>query len=271
MSEEDTSNTDEAVVKTEKDARTFGWVPLEEFRGGEDKWVDAETFVKRGKEINPILKKNNELLLKKLADAERKVEEVGRVADEFRTFQKEQSEKRIQDYDRQIVELKKAKGEAVSSGDGDRVIAIDDAIDAIKEERAEAKTVKPAEEVKPGNTVDPVLQAWIDENDWFGKDQKKTRRANSVAEELRSANPNLVNQAFLDRLSDELKETWPDDFGGKKKPSSPVEGSSSTRPGVRGKQTYENLPADAKAACDRYVKTIKNYTREKYLADYVWD
>lgn len=271
MSDEENSNNNVGMEQIEKDARTFGWVPLEEFRGGEEKWVDAETFVKRGKEINPILKKNNELLLKKLDEANKRVEEIGKAADEFRTFQKDAAEKRVKEYETQLKELRQAKSEAVTSGDGERVVAIDDAIDEVKEEVAAAKAAikeQPKEETKTGNTIDPILQNWIDKNEWYVKDKRMAAIANSIAAEIRSENPDLINQPFLDRLSKELKETFPDKFGNKK-PGNPVEsGSSGTRPGSRGGKTYENLPPEAKAACDRFVKTMPGYTREKYLADY---
>jgi len=58
----------------EREARVFGWVPKEEFRGSDTDWVDAEVFVKRGKEINPILRKNNELLLKKLDEKGKEID-----------------------------------------------------------------------------------------------------------------------------------------------------------------------------------------------------
>ena len=256
-------------TQVENQAKVFGWVPLDQFRGGEDKWVSAEEFVKRGKEINPILKKNNELLLKKLDEKNKEIEEVKKISMEFREFQKEQTEKRIKEYDVQIASLKAAKVEAVSQGDGERVVAIDDAIDVAKEEKAEAKAAVKLEQPKQKEVeIDPVLQGWIDQNDWYGKDKRLTRNANDIAAELRAENPSLVNQAFLDRLSEELEETFPEKFG-KKKPTSPVEGGSSgTRPSPKGKNTYENLPPDAKAACDRFVKTYKDYTREKYLAEF---
>lgn len=60
----------------EKEARVFGWVPKEDFRGSEDDWVDADTFVKRGKEINPILRKNNELLMKRLDEKAREIDTI---------------------------------------------------------------------------------------------------------------------------------------------------------------------------------------------------
>ena len=37
------------------------------------------------------------------------------------------------------------------------------------------------------------------------------------------------------------------------------------------KKTYDDLPAEAKSACDKFVKTIPGYTRDKYVAAYDWD
>ena len=134
--EQQSSGTD---AKTEYEARMFGWVPREEFRGSDDDWVDAETFVRRGKEIMPILRKNNEKLLKELDVAKKAAEEARTVAKEFREFQKQQYEKKVAEYESQLDQLKQAKREAITQGDGDRVLAIDDAMDELKEQRQEAK------------------------------------------------------------------------------------------------------------------------------------
>jgi hypothetical protein len=40
-------------------------------------------------------------------------------------------------------------------------------------------------------------------------------------------------------------------------------------PRKKGK-TFEDLPPRAQKECDRFVKTIPKYTRDKYLADYDW-
>ena len=63
------------VNPVEEEARAQGWVGKDEFRGSDDDWVDADTFVKRGKEIMPILRKNNEKLLKELEDERDKINE----------------------------------------------------------------------------------------------------------------------------------------------------------------------------------------------------
>ena len=37
-------------------ARDMGWSPRDSWRGKAEDWIDAETFVKRGTEILPILR-----------------------------------------------------------------------------------------------------------------------------------------------------------------------------------------------------------------------
>ena len=82
----------------EKEARLFGWVPKEEFRGSETDWVDADVFVKRGKEINPILRKNNELLMKKLDEKAKEIDSIKASVEEFKKFRIEAADVGIRNF-----------------------------------------------------------------------------------------------------------------------------------------------------------------------------
>lgn len=259
------------VSQAEKEARLMGWVPKEEFRDG-DHWVDAETFVKRGKEINPILRKNNETLLKKLEESQREIAEVKKVAKEFESFQKELAERKVKELETQLKELKEQKKLAISQADGEQVVALDEAIDAVKAEQQEAKKAPIKEEVKPTSTqtLDPVITQWMAENEWFTTDQKMTRVADAIGAELSQTRPDLVGKAFFDALDKELEEVLPEKYK-KRQRTSPVEGntSSTSRPSGAKKQSYETLPAEAKAACDKFVKQ-GFMTREQYVQEYDW-
>lgn len=262
----------EAQVATEKEARILGWVPKEDFRDG-DHWVDAEAFVKRGKEINPILRKNNETLFKKLDEANREIAEIKQAAKEFGAFQKKEADKRVEELKTELAELKEKKKAAVSQGDGEAVVALDDAIDVIKEQQQEAKAVKV--EVKPvvavPKTFDPVITEWMEENKWFTTDDKMTRIADAIGVSINQNYPNLAGKAFFEQLDKELEEVLPSKYK-KTARTSPVEANTqgSNRPVGSKKQSYENLPADAKAACDRLIKDGNKITREQYCSFYDW-
>lgn len=261
------------VSPFEDEARAQGWVSKDEFRGDDSDWVDAETFVKRGKEIMPILRKNNEKLLKELADAKKAAEEAREAAREFKQYQKELTERKVSELKLQIEQLKQAKKDAISSGDGDRVIAIDDAIDDLKEQQQSVKIEadkKAKEAAVPAEPeFDDNLKGWLAKNDWFGRDTRMTSIANGLGEDIRREKPHLVGVEFLEQLDKELAEYFPEKFG-KAKRQNPIEGGGSGGRPTGGRKSYDNLPADAKAACDKFVKQGL-MTREEYLSSYDWE
>ena len=270
-----TEGTDEGPSENEKEASAQGWVPKEKFRGDEKDWIDADTFVQRGREINPILRKHNAELKRELAQAKATAQEAVEAARDFRTFQKEQFEKKKIEYEAQIINLRAAKKQAITDGDGDRAVEIDEAIDLVKEEKGNLKAPTVAAAPDVSAKIDPDLADWLDTNNtWYGKDSEesieRTELTNGMAMAIRRKHPSLVGKAFLTALDAAIDEKFSDWRGTKRsKPLSPAEGSSNgtARPsGQRGKG-YSDLPADAKAACDKFVKQ-KLMTREQYLSDY---
>lgn len=276
MSEENVTSN-EIAPEVRQEAESQGWVPKERFRGNESDWVDADTFVKRGREILPILRKNNENLIKDLQSTKEQLKEFREAAEEFKKFQKDSYERKAQDYEKRIQEIRESRAQAISDGDGQKVNALDDALDAAKDELKEAKqAVKDADkapiETPASIEIEPGLQVWLDRNTWFGQDKRMTGIVNGIGESLRLEFPLLKGQAFLDKLDEVLAEEFPGKFGEKKSPSSRVESGSgrASRGSSSNAQTYDNLPSEAKAACDRFVKQ-KLMTREQYVADFDWN
>ena len=274
MSEESVTSN-EVSPEIQHEAESQGWVPKERFRGNESDWVDADTFVKRCREILPILRKNNENLIKDLQATKDQLKEFREAAEEFKKFQRESYERKAQEYEGQIREIKESRAQAISDGDGQKVNALDDALDQAKENFKEAKQsvkdVVSAKDPEPTpEAIDPNLQAWLDRNTWFGQDKRLTAVVNGVGESLRLELPLLKGQAFLDKLDEVLAEEFPNKFGKKQSPSSRVESGSGRQSRSGGNaQSYDNLPSEAKSACDRFVKQ-KLMTREQYVADFDW-
>ena len=263
--------------QTQKEARIFGWVPKEEFRGSEDDWVDAEVFVKRGKEINPILRKNNELLMKKLDEKAKEIDSIKASVEEFKKFQKESFERKTAEYDVQIAQLKSQKREAIAEGNGDLVVDIDDQLDSLKEAQREAKEASKAkpEPEQPAQVSipdDPELQSWLNKNNWFGNDIEMTELANTLGSSVRKQFPHLTSRAFLEKLDDKIREYMPNKFLGNKAKGSAVDSSGSVRgTGSSGKKSYDNLPDDAKQACDRFIKQGWIKSKQEYIDSYEWN
>ena len=86
--------TDESNVQTELspaeiEATQFGWVPETDYKGNPEDWKDAETFLKRGKEINGFLRKDLEKIKTKNQSLESELSEIRATMEEFRKYHNE--------------------------------------------------------------------------------------------------------------------------------------------------------------------------------------
>jgi len=276
MSEEETQAVPQVSSEVLHEAESQGWVPKERYRGNEADWVDANTFVKRGREILPILRKNNENLMRDLNNTREQLKDFKEAADEFKRFQKDAYERKAQDYEYRIQEIKDSRAQAITDGDGQKVNALDDALDEAKHNLKEAKQAvkdvikEPPAPVEEPQSIDPSLQTWLDKNNWFGQDKRMTSIANGIGESLRLEFPQLKGTSFLEKLDEVLIEEFPNKFGKKNTPTNRVEsGSGRQGRGSSSAQSYDNLPAEARAACDKFVKQ-KLMTKEEYVSSYDW-
>jgi hypothetical protein len=262
---------DEVQVGLEKEARQFGWVPLEEFRGDESSWADAESFVKRGKEINPILRKNNERLLRELESTKKQMTEFKEAADEFKKFQRDSYERKAADLQTELTRLKEQKKDAIRSGDGDLAVDLEEQIDSVKELHAEEKrkAVEPEKQAAPETS--PEVDEWLSGNEWYSKDARMRSATDAIGAQLSKEQPWLRGKAFFESLDKELEATFSAEKLGKRiRPRSPVESSStSTTRSSGGGKGYASLPSEAKSACDKFVRQGL-MTQAEYVNSYEW-
>jgi gas vesicle protein len=242
------------------EARSMGWRPKEEFRGDPDKWVDAETFVDRGRHFVPILRANqrkleeqNSALREELQGVKSLLSASQDAISALKEFQTEETKRQVTAIKKQLTERLR---EARDDGNIENETAIlDELTDLRAAEKAAAKAPAPAPAPAPAaadTEVDPAFLSWVGrpENSWFGKDKRKTSLAVGIAQELRAdpANNTLVGEAFFNKVAEEV-----DSFlGNKTAPTSKVEGSRGGTGGTSGAgagKGFSALPADAKAAC----------------------
>lgn len=253
---------DPAVIT---EAEQSGWVPKEKFRGNPDEWVDAEAFVKRGREINPFLRKSNERLKRELDEAK---SELGDLKLTTKEFAAEFAKMKENAYKRAIGDLKAQRRDAIKDEDLALADELEERIDGLKEEQKAIPVKK--EEAKPAAPDMTAYNEWKDDNRWYRPENEEAYdMAEVIALRLRKEDPSLVGRAFLDEMTRRVKKRLPEAFENKNREKAPHEGPSS-RGTTKDKHGYASLPADAKAACDKFVKA-KLMTQEQYLAAYEWD
>jgi len=161
----------------EAEARRNGWYPESEHTPDKKRpavFLDAETFVKRGEELTPLIRKENrklqELVDRQQKDFTTRLERMEKVA-------KANFDREVSAYQREIERLKGEQVKAVEAGDVKAFQKIDAAI---------SKVPIPEEpEVGAGTVTEPNLEEqFAADNPWYGADKKLTAYAIGVSQEI---------------------------------------------------------------------------------------
>lgn len=260
---------DRRVPAAETEARMFGWKPLEEFGGPPEKWRDAEAFLEKGKQINGFLRKDFEKLRNELSMRDQRIAALENNIQEFAEYHRE-TEARA--YERAIANLKEERKAALRESDGDRVVQIEEQLDDLKEAASKQKLAPRAPAPRDPSTPDPAFVAWVDQNPWYQENRVLRSLTHDYAEELKQHEPGLVGQAFLNRVKQLVQTNHPELFQNPERgrPNAVTGGDDSRLSGRSRGKTYADLPAEARATCDKFVK--KGFlTKEAYVKDYFGD
>lgn len=260
--QEDTSDG----VDYEEQAKRQGWVDKDDYKGDPEEWVDAKTFVERGKEINAILRGQNDRLNRQLSQMEQRYKEQLEAQQRELAELKESLNKRdSESFESQLASLKKARRQAMLDSDMEAALQYEDRIEELERNRpSKPSTTKPAKqgEEQQQQYNDPATKEWIGSNSWFGQNKTKTHIAIGMAEDLR-AEGYTGGSDFFHELDKRLKQQFPEQFGGKKPKTSAMESGGTPPKGGRKNKTVASLPADAKQA----LKTMRDMGMIKTKAD----
>lgn len=245
----------------EERAERMGWTPKDKFKGDPGKWIDAETFVQRGEEFVPFLKANNKSLEKSLHAAEARIKDFEKTLKEFGEYHS-RTEQRA--YAAALRELESRQDRAVAEGDTNAVRQITREIAQLdKEVRQEAPTTP------NGWTPDyaEAVAAFKSANPWFEDDTKMTRWAKATDMEL--AETGMEEKARLKEIARQARIEFPDKFENpNRKGPGAVEGGSGVGTRRSAGKGWSDLPPEAKAQADSFVKKIPGFTREKYVKEF---
>lgn len=242
----DSSAVNEDGENYEDAARNLGWTPEDEFQGDPDKWIDAKEFVDRGQHMMPILKANNRRLQRELSSRDTKMSALQKKVEEsdraLQALEKHYTEANKRAVENAKLQLKEELREARASGDVDEELGI---LDKLEELRG---SDKPDKSEEPDNTgepaADPAFEQWLQSNDWFGIDRKKTKAITRIAEDLRDDGDTTVGIDFYVKCEQILnRQTQKRNNPGK------VEGVTGIHSTTTSGKSFNSLPQDAKDAC----------------------
>lgn len=239
----------------EERAARMGWKPKDQFKGDASKWSSAADYVRLGEESLPVLRERLRNLEQTNAQLGKSVQEVRAMNDKV--------------YERALTQARKeAKDEidrAVKAGDTGAAHAASERL--AETERADA-------ERKAAGASDPVFDGWVAQNNWY-KDPQLNTEAQVEAFRLRKNGEKSEGAEFLDKVAAAVKARFPDKF---KNPRREGAGNDVERPGGGGegggggrggKKSWDNMPASAKTAGQRYINQ-KLYKDKAAYAEAYW-
>jgi hypothetical protein len=266
---QDAAVTPSQETEAEKRAKRLGWVPKDDFKGDTEHWRSAEEFLDWSDKAAPSLRRDNDRLHRRLTEVEGLLKESKETLGEFREFASK-SEQRA--FERAKAEIQSRIEKGAADADAGAVRAGMAELDALNRDAP-----RPVERrTEQRNVADPkldlVIQDWIDREQWFTRDRSLNAYAMDVFGDLERTKPGMSVEERLVETKRLVREKFPEKFGnpmrnGAAAVSEPSGGNSGRKKG----KGYDDLPADAKKACDKFVKTIPGFSKEQYVKDYDWE
>jgi hypothetical protein len=237
----------EIIAKAEK----MGWTPKDQFKGDPDKWRPADEFVERGENMLPLLRSQ-------VKRQERQISELTATVKDF-TEHLSKTEKRA--YDKALADLKEARAAAIKAGDGETFDKVDE---AIVELRDKIKTQE-APKQQDGAIPEKDFNEWLSRNRWAEEEEMQDIGV-GIRKTLHKQHPDATPLELLDLVTKEVKRRFPEKFENpRRNTAAAVEGAAPPR--KSGGKTYADLPAEARAACDRMARNGYD-GKPKEMADF---
>lgn len=256
VEENDTQLSDAEIKAAEQ-----GWTPEDQWHGDPDKWVNAEEFLNRGEKHNGILRERNEKLIAEVSALKQELR------DSVKQFGEATRQAETRAYNKAMKTLKQQQLEAVQNGDTEMWAELEDEKTSLQTEYNKAN--QPQQQQYNPDT-DPHFISWHSNNQWYNDDLDMTVYANQIAPIVANKVGNNSSPEFYNAISNEIRKKYPDKFRNvnRDRPS-PVQGAAQEggKPNNRKGKGYNDLPEEAKKACDRFVKQ-NVMTQDEYLAEY---
>jgi hypothetical protein len=171
---------------------------------------------------------------------------------------------------------KQAYKQAHDEGDVDRMFEAQQALSRIsidqerhrlgvkrQEAQLQQPQAEPSPEPQPEVQPDPKAVAWAEKNKWFGDDERMTREAMRINEDLTQYEGfDASSDEYYDEINRRIQERFPDYFKktGRSTKVAPADTSASRKPS--GRSSVKLTPSEVETAKKLNV-TLEQYAKEK--------
>ena len=245
-----------------KEARNMGWLPQEEYKGNPDKWVDADEYVEKGKQVMPILLANNKRLQNDLLTSRNEIgtlkSEIAELREATQALQEHASVANKRDVVAAKAALMARLEKARDENDLEAEMDVQEALAALKEKpepKPPAKT--PVKKDSTDDSVSPEFKAWAEENPWFNgtepEDRKRTKEFIRIGEDLREEGNTLAGRKFFEAI----EKAYDEKYGEKQEKAGKYESGNNRSQGrTNAAKSFNSLPPEAKQACREDEETL---------------
>jgi hypothetical protein len=254
------------------EAKEQGWMDEDAYReahGHAKGWSDAKTFVENGEKILPIVNSKNKKLQAELESLKSELTDIKSATNDWKEFTKAERERLKERIEQQEKELRSARAKAVGDGDPKAFAEADEKLESLRSQKEAAKANGSDQERI--RDIQKSVDKWKADNDWYETDYTKTAALNGAANDVVREKPDLQGSGvkLFEAAHKRAEEMFPELFKEGSGTSKVEAGGNRSR--SSSKKTYDALPADAKAACDKFVKQGLFESREEYVKSYEWE
>lgn len=274
MSGENEQLDQEVEVSAEElqEASEMGWQDKDSYKGKPEDWVDAKTFLERGRQLLPVVNANNRKLREEIRARDAQLRQLQGGLQAANAAIAALEEANADDVKEQVEAARKEMQTELAAAlrDGDHAGAAEltakiAELGSAEEAAGGDKKTAPRKEVV--QEMPQEIRRWFDENPEY-KMGRKAALATAISDELRTEGNKDTGTKFLDEVKARVEEALE---GKRPSGTSKVAGDSggqNRRNGGGGSEkTYADLPADAKAACDKMASRLVGENRKHKTID----
>jgi hypothetical protein len=228
------NSTDEQVSPIVQRAMESGWRPQEEWEGDPDQWVDAKEFVFRGELMDRIKTQT-----KHLTKQEATIEELRKALNKLGDINSKIAEK---EYKKAVADLRRQRVRAVSEGDEDLVLDLEEKIDELNNAKNDMIAAHLDEEDNTPNVSDKEIEfknfyeGWVSRNNWYNSNLAMAGAADRLGHEFMSTTPNATPEDIFKYIDKKIREEFPHKFRTKEHSPKTVDSDNTTPPGKSKKK-----------------------------------